>query len=197
MKNINAVDLEGLFQSDLSKDELKSLLDLVAQASWWVSPKVYQSVPIVYPKTRRKKGQETRGQIVDGVRLWFNEPASYAFWLGMGKSTNEVTNFYVCHIYDGSVWDSKHFTNLANMSAFPKCLQSLSEWKPVADVLKYHSYKIYGYTGLNNEIPEKPEYFPESWSHVHDSTDNEMKRIIEKLKDQAFNRPTYNSKDSF
>jgi len=197
MKDINALDLEELLEHDLSHDDLKSLLDLVALASWWVSPSVYQSLQIVYPKTRRKKGQESRGQIIDDIRLWFNEPASHAFWLGMGKTTREMTNFYVCHIYEKSVWNPNHFTNLANMSAFPKCLQSLSEWKPIADVLKYHSYKIYGYKGLEDKIPEPPEYYPESWLHVHDPNSEEMTIIIRKLREQSTTRPTFNSKDNF
>jgi len=195
MKDINALDLDKLLQHDLSEKDLKSILDLAAQASWWVNPSVYQAIQIVYPKTRRKKGQESRGQLIDGIRLWFNEPAKDAFWFALGKNPKEVTNFYVCHIYENSVGDPAHFTNLANITAFPKSLQSLSEWKPVADVLKYHSFKIYGYRGPKDEIPTPPKYYPESWQHVSYPSQEDIKKIIGKLKDQSIRRPTCNSKD--
>ncbi len=143
LEDTNALDLEELLEHDLSEHDLGSILDLVARASWWVSPRVYQSIQVVYPKARRTRGKEIRGQIIDGVRLWYNEPAQKAFWLALDKNKEQIKKSYVCHIYDGSVWDPAHFTNLANMTALPKCLQSLSEWKPVAEVLKYHAYKIY------------------------------------------------------
>ena len=195
MKNINALDLDGVLQHDLSEKDLMLILNLVAQTSWWVNPNIYRAIPIVYPKTRRKKGKEKRGQIVNGIRLWNNEPVKDAFWLALGKNPKEVTNFYVCHIYENSVGDPLHFTNLANITAFPKSLQSLSEWKPVADVLKYHSYKIYGYKGPNGEIPSTPKYYPELWQHLSFPSQADMKKIIEKLKDQSIRRPTCNSKD--
>ena len=152
---------------------------------------------MIYPKTRRKKGKEERGQIIDGIRLWKNEPAQHALWLALGIRKDKIKNSCVCHIYENSVGDPAHFTNLANMTAFPKSLQSLSEWKPISDVLKYHSYKIYGYTGLENKIPETPEYYPESWTCIHAPNSEEMTKIIRKLQEQSTTRPTFNSKDSF
>jgi len=194
MKNNNSLDLDELLQQDLSEQNLKSILDLIAKVSWWVHPNVYQSIPVVYPKTRRKKGKEERGQIINGIRLWFNEPASHALWLALGTNKDKIKNSYVCHIYENSVGDPVHFTNLANMTAFPKSLQSLSEWKPVADVLKYHSYKIYGYTGPDDAIPTMPKYYPESWQNVYNSN-QDTEKIIQNLKEQSIARPTFNSKD--
>ncbi len=195
MKDIDALDLEKVLQDDLTEQGLESIIDLIACISWWVNPNVYHAIQVVYPKTRRKKGvQEKRGQMIDGIRLWDNQPASNAFWLAMGKTRNKIKNFFVCHIYEESVWHPDHFTNLANITAFPKSLQSLSEWKPIADVLKYHSYKIYGYKGPKNEIPTTPKYYPKSWRYVSNQSQKDTEMIIENLKDQAFRRPTYRSK---
>ena len=194
MKDNNSLNLDELLQQDLSDQNLELILDLIAKVSWWVHPNVYQSIPIVYPKTRRKKGKEERGQIVDGVRLWFNEPASHALWLALGTNKDKIKNSYVCHIYENSVGDPAHFTNLANMTAFPKSLQSLSEWKPVADVLKYRSYRIYGYTGPDDTIPTTPKYYPESWQNIYNSN-QDAEKIIQNLKVQSITRPTFNSKD--
>jgi len=195
MKDVNTLDLEEILLRDLSEQDLRSILDLVAHTSWWVSPIVYQAIQVVYPKTRRKKGKETRGQIVNGIRLWFNEPAQYALWFAFGMNKGKIKNSYVCHIYENSVTDPDHFTNLANMTALPKCLQSLSEWKPIAEVLKYHSYKIYGYKGPENKIPTTPKYYPEVWQHVNNPNQEAIKKLIEKLKEQSSIRPTFNSKD--
>lgn len=192
MKDSNALDLEELLQHDSGEEGLKTIINLVAQTSWWVSPNVYQAIQVVYPKTRRKKGlKESRGQTVEGIRLWDNQPASHAFWVAMGEDRRKIKNFYVCHIYEKSVWDPAHFTNLANMTAFPRCLQSLSEWKPVTDVLKYHSYKIYGYKGPEGEIPTLPKYYPAVWRHISKPNQEETKRIIRKLEEQSTKRPSF------
>ena len=194
MKDNNSLDLDAILHQDMNESTLELILDLVAQVSWWVHPSVYHAISIVYPKTRRKKGKEDRGQIINGIRLWFNEPASHALWLALGTNKDKIKNSYVCHIYENSVNDPDHFTNLANMTAFPKSLQSLSEWKPIADVLKYHSYKIYGYRGPEDVIPIPPKYYPESWQNTNNSS-QEIEKIIQTLKDQSITRPSFNSKD--
>lgn len=196
MKDIDALDLDKLLHDNLDEKDLNSMLNLISQVSWWVNPDVYHSVPVVYPKTRRKKGKELRGEIINGIRLWLNEPAKDAFWFALGKKPKEIMNFYICHIYENSVGDPEHFTNLANITAFPKSLQSLSEWKPVSDLLKYQSYKLYGYTGPENKIPTTPKYYPESWQYVSEPSHSEKERIKEKLRQQCTKRPTCNSKDN-
>jgi len=196
MKDIDALDFEKLLQQELSEDDLEIIIDLVSRVSWWVNPDIYQIIQVVYPKTRRKKGgQEKRYQVIDGIKLWENQPASAAFWSALGKTAKQFKNFHVCHIYEESVLNPDHFTNLANITAFPKSLQSLSEWKPIADVLKYHSYKIYGYRGPEGKIPTMPKYYPKSWKHVSNLNQENITIIIDKLKYQSISRPTFSSKD--
>jgi len=197
MKDPNALDFEQLLQHELSEDDIELIIDLVSRISWWVNPNVYTKIQVIYPKTRRKKGptKEKRNQVIDGIRLWDNQPASTAFWLALGKTADQFKNFNVCHIYEESVWNPDHFTNLANITAFPTSLQSLSEWKPIADVLKYHSYKIYGYKGPEDKIPPTPKHYPKLWKYISNPNQKDIMKIIDKLKHQSISRPTYNSKD--
>lgn len=116
MKNSNALDLDKSIWKDLSESNLKSLADLIAQVSWWVNPVIYHDIQVVYPKTRRKKGKgEERGQTIKGIRIWGNEPAQRAFWFAVGKTKDDIENSNICHIYNGSVLEPDHFTNLANV----------------------------------------------------------------------------------
>ncbi len=125
--------------------------------------------------------------------MWNNEPANAAFWMALGESRRKVKNFYVCHIYEGSVWDPNHFTNLANLTALPKCLESLSEWTPVRGLLKYHSFKRYGYKGPNGSEPQKPNYYPGSWGHQVDPAHDQLDLILSKLGEQRKRRPQFRS----
>jgi len=171
---------------------IKSIMDLVAQHSWWVSPKVYEEIQIVYPRTRRTHGtKEKRGELLEGVCLWDNQPANHAFWLASGETSRRIKNFFVCHIYEASVWNPLHFTNLGNLTAFPKCLQSLSEWGPVRGLLKYHSFKTYGYRGPMEIEPAKPNYYPRYWRHQSDPSPQELTTLVRKLKEQVERRPQY------
>lgn len=192
VKDSNALDLEELLEHDLQDVGLKPIMDLVAHHSWWVSSKVYREVQVVFPQTRRKKGiNEKRGDVVDGIRLWDNQPASHAFWMALGEDRRAVVNFYVCHIYEGSVWEPNHFTNLANLVAFPKCLQSLSEWRPVRMLLKYHSFRSFGYKGLGELEPSAPKYYPLPWRHQRDPSSADLKKIVTKLRGQREKRPQF------
>jgi len=192
VKDANALDLDELVEYGLKDSGIKPVLGLVAEHSWWVSPKVYREIQVVYPETRRKRGtRETRGQVIDSIRIWYNEPANHAFWMAMGQSVNRVKNFNVCHIYERSVWDPRHFTNLANLCGFPMCLESLSEWRPVRDLLKYHSFKSYGYKGPNGEEPSRPSYYPPYWRHQVDPSREEVDSIVWRLKAQMERRPQF------
>jgi hypothetical protein len=192
VKDSNAVDLDELVEHDLTEIGIKPLMDLVAQQSWWVSPKVFREVAVVYPLTRRNRGiHEKRGTIIGQIRLWYNEPANHAFWLALGENEHRFKNFFVCHIYEGSVWDPLHYTNLANLAALPRGLQSLTEWGPIRNLLKYHSYVSFGYAGPNGTEPLKPKYCPTNWRHQIDPSSDKLNEIIAKLKGQQKSRPQF------
>ena len=189
-----SLDHDEILKDSIMEEDLKLLIDVISRASMWVNPNIYKSIKIVYPNTRRKRGvKEKSGQIINGVRLWDNQPAATALWKALG---DKASHSHVCHIYQGSAWDPNHFTNLANITAFPKGIASLSEWEPIADVLKYHSYQIYGYKGPENKIPDIPEYYPKIWENVDLPSQEEIDSRIDILKEQSMNRPTGTGKSS-
>ena len=191
---MNFMDHDDLLKDSILESDLKSLIEIVARTSAWVNPEIYESVQVVYPRARRKKGtKESRGQLVDGARLWDNQPASHALWTALGT---KPTNSFVCHIYEGSVWDPEHFTNLANIVGFPRSIASLSEWGSISDVLKYHSYKLYGYAGPEGKVPEKPDYYPKMWYNVDHPGVDAIAGRIHTLQEQERTRPTFNGKDT-
>src|SRR5437773_158615 len=114
-----------MVQHSVGKEGIRVIIDWVARFSYWVPPAVYREVPVVFPKTRRKHAsKERRGQVVDGVRVWENQPARDAFWHAYGGNPNRYRNYVLCHIYERSAYLPDHFTNLANLTILPKCLES-------------------------------------------------------------------------
>src|SRR2546426_11223503 len=83
MKRRDALNLNDQVTKSVSSTGMKELLDLVPQNSWWISPKVYEKVQVVYPETRRTHSKEKRGNVVDGIRLWTNEPAIRSVYSGL------------------------------------------------------------------------------------------------------------------
>ena len=194
-----AHDLDEMVQRSLGRKGLRPIIDWVARFSYWVSPDIYREIQVVFPKTRRKRPGEEDRSIVDGVAVWSNQPASRAFWKAFGESPASHTpsnyrNFVLCHIYEGSVYDPNHFTNLANATVFPKCLESFSEWPPVGAVLKWHSFRIYGYKGPRNAAPPEPEYYPAYWPGVSRLDTETTQRVVSDLRKTSTSRPTYYSK---
>jgi hypothetical protein len=198
-KAANAVDLDELLLNDLRSRRIRlhDLINLVAKHSWWASPRVYRRIHVIYPKTRRKTGKETRGEVDEnGNMLWTNEPVRHAFLMAVGIPSRKIKNLTVCHIYPEGVRDSKHFTNLANLTGFPKALSSCSEWAPVQAVLKYRSFRLYNYKGPSNEMPPKPEYYPKDtlWQYPKDLNPQVLRKIVHDLRWQATNRPQFRNR---
>jgi hypothetical protein len=200
-KAADEVDLDDLLQNDLRRRRrsLHDLINLVAKHSWWVSPGVYRGIHVVYPRTRRKTRKERRGDVeAKGNRLWTNEPVRSAFLKAMALSisSQKILNLTVCHIYREGVRHSKHFTNLANLTGFPKALSSLSDFAPIQAVLKYRSFLLYRYNGPKNEVPSKPEYYPKDtlWQYPKDLSPQVLQKTVHDLRRQARNRPQFRNR---
>lgn len=189
---LGTTDLNELFERTFNDPELKMrVFQMVIDNSIWVDPAIYESIPVVFPKTVRRSGKQKRGEIKDGNTIWNNEPARQAFWNALGLSYSGLKNSYICHIYEGSVTKPDHFTNLANMVAFPRAIQSLSEWKPINDILKYRSYELFHYTGPDNDIPKKPDYYEKYVFRKIDMSDEDRSRIIERLVKARDDKPWF------
>jgi len=191
MKDQHAIDLDYEMNKALSLVGIKQLLDLIAQNSWWVPKQVYDKVKVVYPGTRRMHSKEGKRTVVDGIRVWTNEPAIRAFWMACGKRPEQVQNANICHIYESSVYDPLHFTNLANLTALPKSLESLSEWEPASRVLKYHSFKRYNYAGPNGTVVTEPDYYPSRWDHEVVLSSGQLDKVASELEHQRRTRAQY------
>ena len=190
----NPEDLDKMVQHSLGKEGLRIIVDWVARFSRWVSPEVYREVQVVFPKTRRKHvPRERRGQVVDGVRVWENQPAREAFWQAYDDRSTRYRNYIVCHIYEGSAHLPDHFTNLANLVMLPKCLESFTEWIPIRGLLEWHSYCTYGYSGPDGEGLRQPDYYPAVWPGVRRLSSERVERIVADLKRKREKRATYRS----
>lgn len=192
----NAHDLDEFVMHSLGRDGIKPIIDWVARFSYWVDPNVVKKVPIVFPKARRARPKEQKRSVIDGVAVWANEPASKAFWTAYGArpathTPTDYRNFVLCHIYEGSAHDPGHFTRLANLTVFPRCLESFSEWDPVREVLKWHSYQLYGYTGPKEVVPNPPSYYPARWPEVKMLGPANLVSVVDALQSMGSKRPRY------
>ncbi len=191
-KILGTTDLNDLFKMTLDDPELRlKVFQLVVDNSIWVDPAIYKRIQVVFPRTVRRSGKQKRGDVDSGNTIWNNEPAKWAFWNAMGLNYSGLKNSYICHIYEGSVSKPEHFTNLANMVAFPRAIQSLSEWHPINEILKYRSYKLYNYIGPDNQIPVKPDQYDRFVFRTIDLSDDDKGRIIERLLKAKDTKPWY------
>lgn len=191
-KILGTIDLNDLFKMTLNDPELRlKVFQLVIDNSLWVDPAIYMRIQVVFPRTVRRSGKQKRGDVDGNNTIWNNEPAKWAFWNAIGLNYSGLKNSYICHIYEGSVTKPEHFTNLANLVAFPRAIQSLSEWSPINEILKYRSYELYNYTGPDNHAPEKPEHYDRFVFRRIDLSDEDKRRIIERLLKAKETKPWY------
>jgi len=190
-------DFNDNFNRSIEDPTLRiKIMQLVVDNSLWVDPRVYDSIQVVFPKTIRRSRKQKRGDVDDnGNTIWNNEPARWAFWNALGLNYYGLKNSYICHIYEGSVTSPEHFTNLANIVAFPRAIQSLSEWLPINDILKYRSYELFHYSGPDEIIPSKPENYDQLNFKEFYYNNEELNKIIMKLKITCMNKPGYVKRD--
>ena len=192
-KHPDAEDVEAAFLDSLGKPGIRQMLDWLARFSLWVDPAVYRNkkIRVVYPKTRRKKSREKKKECVDGAKLWTNEPPQEAFFRAIGSKRSHYKNYNLCHLYEGSAYLPKHYTNLANITAVPKSLASLTECSPVQEVLKWHSYQLLGYKGPKGKAPWKPSYYPATWRGIKRLDSDILATVLNDLKYQVTHKPHY------
>ena len=131
-----AVDLDTSLREVVGDAGLRSVCDWIAATSLWTNPDVYRQVQVIHPHTRRRSASESFRSEVAGITVWRNEPAANAFWKAYGVSLGGASprafkKSRLCHIYEGSAHHPEHFTNLANLTAVPKALESFTEWEPI------------------------------------------------------------------
>jgi len=171
----------------LTEEEKRCLIDIIARHSLWVDPRIVEQIPVVYPLTRRKSGtKEKRNTMVNGLRVWDNQPARLALRIALDH--RKVKDVCTCHIFQGTVHDPKYFTHLGNLIEVPRDLESLTELECVNDVLMYRSYELYGLK--NGEAPSKPNYYPTKW-RSYKITPEEVEERVKELIHQRGTRPEF------
>ena len=152
------------------------LADLIALASIWVAPEVYEilrlSGGVWYPDKRRAnlglrvdgKATEAVGQVIDGVTLDSNSFANTAFKMALGIDRRQFVGFHVCHIWRSTAYDPSCFSQVANLVGIPAELASLTDHHPhIVACLRYRAWELYGWKPAKEAAPERPTGYPLRW----------------------------------
>lgn len=142
------------------------LVELVARCSVWADPKVVSALRAQhphaawYPDTRRKRVGETRGDLVDGIRLddnsWANVAIKQAIFGG-----RRPEGFHTCHVWPSSCYDARYHTSIANLVLVPAPLAGLTDHDAeVAAALRYRAFELYGWYPEEEQEPVRPARYP-------------------------------------
>jgi hypothetical protein len=153
-----------------------NLCDLIALTTFWVHPQVLRLLSPVqgvwFPNRRRAnlglrvagKPVEKVGDEIGGVVLDDNTYANTCFKRALGLAKSQIVGFEVCHIWPGTAYDPRYYTQLANLVAIPRELASLTDHScDVLDCLKYRAWELYCWKPDEVPIPSKPAGYPLKW----------------------------------
>jgi hypothetical protein len=179
--NLNA---DILLQEAMEKHDIH-LSVLVAEVALWADPKVHRillaenSTGCFFPHTRRlrrAKG-ETRGAVVDGIRLDDNTYANHAIKQAIGTG-RDAKGFEACHIWPNSCYDERYHTVIANLVLIPRALASLSDHsREVRQSLQYRGFDLYGWYPVEEKQPERPDFYPNNWRRPEPFTERIARAI--------------------
>lgn len=144
---------------------------LVAETSLWAHPDVHTRLlrdtgcAAMFPKSRRKRGRgETRGQIIDGIRLDDNTAANRAIKHALGLHRLAVVGFETCHIWPRTCYDPRFHTAIANLVLLPRSLAGLSDHDlEIQASLQYRAYELYSWYPEGASVPQRPSFYPSHW----------------------------------
>jgi len=145
-------------------------------ASIWIDPTIVESLApaggVWFPQHRRAnlglrlEGNQFEhvGQVVDGITLDNNTYANTCFKRALGIGRKQIIGFHVCHIWPGTAYDPRCFTQLANLVAIPRELSSLSDHHPhIVACLKFRSWELYRWKPEKDLWPVEPVNYPKTW----------------------------------
>lgn len=163
MRKNKRISLNGLdILNQTSFNEIKpAIMDLIAKSSIWVECEKVQPGPI-FPEVKRGRSKD-KGKIINGIRIDDNTYANRALKEAISKGV-KFEDFEVCHIWPGTTYDERYHTLLQNLVLIPRVLAGLSDHMEEAiAMLKFRSWELYGWHPENQEIPQKPDYYPKEW----------------------------------
>lgn len=164
MRTLVNFNLNGqkTLSSLLSESEYGSLSQAVASLAVFSHPDTVAQIGCrnVFQIVRVKSSSE-RGEItsqVDGTRVMLDDnkgPTDAFIWVH-GWKRNTYTDLQFNHVW--SLSDVVFaYTNLANLCVMPAFLSKLSDTHPeIKDLLRYRSYKEFGFLPQGEEPPKKP-----------------------------------------
>lgn len=118
----------------------------------------------MFPNVRRARRGETRGQIIDGIRLDDNTFANLAIKRALGLRRAEVVGFETCHIWPRTCYDPRYHTALANLVLLPRALAGLSDHDiEIQKSLQYRAYELYAWYPEGEDVPQRPSAYPSQW----------------------------------
>lgn len=147
------------------------LMDLVASVAVFACPDDVNKMvakrgnALMSPNRRRKKSGEARRTKVNGILLDDNTYPNVTLKKHLLPAKFE--QYTVCHIWPGTAYDPKYFTEIRNLVLIPSGLHALSDNLPeIIEMLKYRAYELYNYWYPDNEpIPQKPANYPKNWNN--------------------------------
>lgn len=189
---------------DALKNLQINLLDLIAETSIWASPDACKQLKnntgssTRYPNVRRGRHNETKGEIIDGIRIDDNTYANSAIKNAIGLNRKNITEFHTCHIYPNTCYDERYHTKIENLVLIPNSIAQLSDnFDDVKRALQYRAYELYGWYPDEKTVPVKPANYPNNWRKLISVTksisDTDIQKqnievIIEAEKDLYFDR---------
>jgi len=152
---------------------------LVAETALWANPAVYKQLlkdnksGAWYPKCRRAKKGEKKGEVVRGIRLDDNTYANSAIRtaIGIPPKNNKLIGFATCHIWHGTCYDEKYHTAIPNLVLLPAALASLTDHDDkIKAILQYRTFELYKWVPDGKQRPRKPRHYPDCWKRPFDFT---------------------------
>jgi hypothetical protein len=171
-----------------------NLSKLIALVSIWIDPKVVEMLAPVggvwYPQYRRAnpglrfegKPLERVGQVIEGIILDDNTYANTCFKRALGIHRKQVIGFHVCHIWSGTAYNPRYFTQLANLVAIPRELSSLTDHHPhIVACLRFRSWELYRWKPDKDLSPVEPANYPKTWRPPFPTNENARRSIRRRL----------------
>ncbi|GHV80430.1 hypothetical protein AGMMS49944_22210 [Spirochaetia bacterium] len=146
------------------------LPSLVAETAIWACPTVCVDLskkhgePVWYPKYRRGRPGEKKGQVIKGITIDDNTYANAAIKHAVGISRNDIKKYAACHIWEDTCYDEHCHTAIPNLVLIPNAIAGLSDfYKPVIEALQYRSYALYHWLPKGCPVTVKPKNYPTNW----------------------------------
>jgi hypothetical protein len=110
------------------------LVSLVAETAIWAPPQFCKDLQrekgsmTMYPNIRRKKADEERGSIKNGIKLYDNSYTNNAIKKAIDIQRTEIKVYDTCHIWPATCYDEHFHTAIPNLVLLPSAIASLSDF---------------------------------------------------------------------